>query len=345
MAKKQPARPKRATKSQTFAERVFLQHLDELSRLINRRGIKGLDRLYLQARSDLTSEIRKFRPGDNRVEPATLRAMLAQVEAVLARTGRGLEANLKDVGKTASEMGASHGIREFKLFTTRFEGTTPVLRIEAPALFSGLIEDVDSSLLTRYQLQSRTWTPSAIANVERVLTSSSMIGQGTERVVTDVQAALDTERWKAERIVRTETAYAHGTAKLAAMTETAKELKIKLYKRLIENVSNGRGLDDRIGDDSLLIHGQTVPLDKPFTFKKRVRGAWQTVAFMHPPNRPNDRAVVIPWDPEWDAEEQNEVERPLTISELKSAPPTRWRKTTGVKVPPGHKPGKSYGKR
>ena len=61
-------------------------------------------------------------------------------------------------------------------------------------------------------------------------------------------------------------------------------------------------IDDRTGDDSKQLDGQTVPVDRPFVWHvKDSKGAptGKVVYYMQPPNRPNDREVVVPWRPGW----------------------------------------------
>lgn len=329
-SRKRPAVPE-------LAERVFRAHLTQLHRHVEMNGVHGLKRMYADARGELVDRLRGVGKLSESVEARSIRAMLAQVDAVSARLGRRLKDHLRDVGKTAVEMGAKHGTDEFRVLEEHFSGTTPVLNVEKPAVFRGLVKDVDSSLLRRHSLQAGTWTSGAVLNMEKRLSVSAMTGKHLEHVVDDLVSELDTERWKAERIVRTEMSYAHGAAKQRSLQETAADFDRPLMKRLIET------FDDRTGDDSFLLHGQTVPVDKPFTWKKKKAGGWVLVEFMHPPNRPNDRAVVIPWNPEWDAD-ADDSEKPLTMGELSGAPPTRWRSRTGVAIPPGHRPGKAYGR-
>ncbi len=44
---------------------------------------------------------------------------------------------------------------------------------------------------------------------------------------------------------------------------------------------------------NLTQHGQTVPVDKPFSWKHKKGGAWVVTTYMHPPNRPNDRETLV----------------------------------------------------
>ena len=345
MAVKKPKKPvprkgrarKPPGQSKTFADKLLEAHLLQLQRHVQRNGVKGLDRLYKEARADLYDQL--TRVGGPLSETPTaiqLRAMLAQMDAPLEALSGRIHRHLRDVAGTAAELGARHGVDEFKRLEKHFTGTTPVLPLEEAAVLGDLVSDVDASLLRRHQLVTNTWGASAIANMERALSVGTLAGKPLMGLIDDVMkkgGVLDEERWKAERIVRTESAYAHGNSKFQAMKRTQEDLGIVLHKRLIST------FDDRTGDDSFLQHGQTVPVDKPFSWKHKKGGAWVVTTYMHPPNRPNDREVVIPWDPEWDETAQ---EKPLTKSELNSARPTRWRKKAGVEIPPGHKPGKSY---
>jgi len=329
VATKRPRRPP------PLAERTFNAHLGQLKRHVEVNGVGGVRALYKRAQDELTAQLLAVGPHSKRVEPVTMRAMLSQVDSSLAVFGKGLKRHLADTSATAARLGARQGVDEFKILAKHFTGTTPVVALDRGALFEGLVHGVDSSLLRRYERQSQRWTLGAIDSIEKSLATSVMTGRPLEDTINLVMAEggiADQERWRAERVVRTENAYAHGHAKQEAITRTAKDSPT-LMKRLIAT------FDDRTGDDSFLLHGQTIPVGAPFTWKHKVGGAWVVDEYMHPPNRPNDREVVVPWDPTWD---ESEEERPLTRAELQAAPPTRWRKKDGVKIPSGHVPGESY---
>lgn len=336
MAAKKPAKPERAkpsrrAKKDTLAEKVFGAHLRQLQRHVEKRGIRGLDSIYRDVRIELLDRLKRFESKDGRVEPSSLRAMLVQADAVVGLMGDGLERHLADVSRTAVEMGARHGVDEFATLERHFKGTTPVLQLDAPRVFAGLVEGVDRSLVRRRSVRARTWSLGQAEQIERRMSVGVATGKPLYDIVADVQSDLATERWKAERIVRTESSMAHASAKQEVIASVEKEIGRPMQKKLIET------FDDRTGDDSFLIHGQTVDAGKPFAWMRRRGKGWVREEYMTPPNRPQDRSVMIPWDPEWS---EDELTRPLTISELNSAPPTRWRKSAGVQIPPGHRPGK-----
>lgn len=336
--KSQPA-PKRSgrvrvPKGAELAEKMFEAHLGQLSSLVETRGARGLKRLYKEARGDLVERLSAVGPSSRKATAVELRAMLGQVDGGLEILGTNLKRHLQDVGSTAVELGGRHAVAEYKALEKNFRGTAPTLDLDRAAVFGGMVDGVERSLLRRNQAVSQSWSMTAVAAMEKKLAIGAMTGKTLGELTQDVIGAggiLDDEQWKAERIVRTEVAYAHGAAKYSAMSKTNEELDEPLWKMLIAT------FDDRIGDDSILVHGQLVPMDRPFAYKHKRAGSWVVTEYMFPPNRPNDREVMIPWDPSWTPSED---EKPLTRGELASAAPTQWRKKVGVVIPPGHRPGR-----
>ncbi len=88
----------------------------------------------------------------------------------------------------------------------------------------------------------------------------------------------------AERIARTETMAAHNAAALETIQTASVELE-DMVKILCAT------FDSRTGSDSFAVHGQI----------RRPSEAFQSWfgSYMHPPNRPNDREVVVPHRLSW----------------------------------------------
>lgn len=288
-----------------------------------------------RSKADLVSRLRSVGPNDQRVQPTVLRAMLAQVDGAHDTLRGHYQKHLSDISSEAARLGARHGVDEFKHLSKHFTGTEPVLGLDRAAVFEGLVSGVDSSLLRRHERISRTWTNQSIDRMEKSLSVSAMTGKSLMESVDHLMKTEGiSERYRAERIVRTEMAHAHGATKHAALQKLKEEEPDLLQIWLEPGIE-----DDRVGDDSLLLHGQRVPIGEPFTWRHKEGGAWVTDEVMHGPNRPNDRSTIVAWDPSWDEEDE---EKALTIAELHAAPPTRWRKKVGVSVPSGHIPGMSY---
>lgn len=317
----------------SFAEQLLELHFKQLQRLVERRGVAGVRRLYLDAQRDLAAKVRHA--AESKSAEDLSRFLLAQLRATADVLSGDVTVHLANTSKLAAEMGARHGIQEFSRLERHYRGTTAVADLDRASVFAGMAGEHHRSLLQRHMTVTSRWSAAQVESIEKMMATGALAMKTRDELVNEAAGRLglvNEERWRAERIVRTELHYAHSAVKFEAMKATEKKIGSPLFKRLIET------FDDRTGDDSFILHGQTVPLSKPFVWKRKTRkGGWVVEAFMFPPNRPNDRAVVIPWDPTW---EETEGERPLTKAELLNARPTRWRASVGVDIPPGHRPGK-----
>lgn len=114
-----------------------------------------------------------------------------------------------------------------------------------------------------------------------------------------VAEAIDSQWWKIERVLVTETSRAFNHAQNEAL-ELASSTIPGLHRRWTERVNDltGKPLDNRVGADSIALHGQIALSKKLFSMPEgaptRIKGSWA-----YPPNRPNDRAIVTPWMREW----------------------------------------------
>lgn len=109
------------------------------------------------------------------------------------------------------------------------------------------------------------------------------------------------EEWKLTRIVRTEMHGMYNYSKMNGMSELQEQRLPDLMKTLMHP------LDKRTGKDSkaLAQENPIIPIDEPFKFK------WngKTRTFMAPPDRPNDRAILVPYRESWGANKPSFVPR------------------------------------
>jgi hypothetical protein len=92
-------------------------------------------------------------------------------------------------------------------------------------------------------------------------------------------------KYWAERIVRTEVAYAYNGAAMEGLHALKKEGE-PVKKKIVAT------FDARTAADSIAVHGQVRELDQPF-----VDGAGRV--YQHPPARPHDRETVLGWFDHW----------------------------------------------
>ncbi len=120
------------------------------------------------------------------------------------------------------------------------------------------------------------------------LISSEPVEQTIEKIA-GADGVIENERWRAERIARSEISNSFGQTKQAHMEELQNDFG-DLQKRLISI------FDDRTGEDSYEQHLQTVGINEQFVWHKKNGEIYYYDA---PPNRPNDRATMIVWRKSW----------------------------------------------
>jgi hypothetical protein len=107
--------------------------------------------------------------------------------------------------------------------------------------------------------------------------------------------AVRSNFWQVQRIAVTEAAFTYNEARKHALRQIH-ALDSRVMMRWTEHVDDATGqpLDERVAVDSVLMHGQVAMPGEAFTMppgsRMRAGQAWA-----HPPNRPNDRAVLQPW--------------------------------------------------
>lgn len=118
-------------------------------------------------------------------------------------------------------------------------------------------------------------------------------------IIEQIEIAYEKQWWRVERIITTETSRAYNQAQADALELASGHLP-GLHQRWTERVHDFtlRPMDNRVGQDSIEMHGQVALPGRVFTMpddaRTRIRGSWEA-----PPNRPHDRAVLTPWLPEW----------------------------------------------
>lgn len=275
-------------------------HRRQLFGVIEIRGVKRMQALYGESRRDLEEKLAALkRQGRGQTFQANhLRQVLVQVaDAAGAFQGR-LTDHLRRTGRVAAVLAPRHLVDMVTRVEQHYRGQTSVVQAAQAAVTSGVYPRIAPTLLHRYQSSARTWGPGTIAHIQEGLARSLVQGESVDEAVGRVTGAAglyDGERWRAERIVRTETSYSYGVAKQVSMTSLGQQVP-QMKKRLVATH------DNRTGQDSVDLDGQTVAVDKPFTWAvKDSKGhlTGKVVHYMQPPNRPNDREVVIPWMDGW----------------------------------------------
>lgn len=272
----------------------------QTARLIEGGSIRELRKTYEASRSDLETRLAKLvRDGKGETFTAHhMRMVLLQVREGLKQFTTVLNTHLATTGRRAGDLAYNHLVKSVKGLEKRFTGLTPVLRIEEAGVYSRVNKKVTPSLLNRYKQSEQFYTKPVVKKIRETLAHATImnetVDQAVDRIV-GVDGVFANQRWRAERIARTEMAYAYGTVQHAGLQELAKE-EPAMKRKLIAT------FDDRTGDDSKELHGQIRAVNEPFEWVvKNSKGipTGQVVKYMFPPNRPLDREVVIPWKDDW----------------------------------------------
>lgn len=142
--------------------------------------------------------------------------------------------------------------------------------------------------LREFPQSFRRYGAAAVAAIEEQLGIISIQGipwtEARDEVWQIVRGVVKDQQWRVERILRTESSAIANAGHLAAIQEEAldDEPGDEMFKRLVST------FDEVTGEDSVFVHGQTRR-PKEF-FVDNIGRQYQA-----PPNRPNDRELVIPW--------------------------------------------------
>lgn len=206
--------------------------------------------------------------------------------------------------------GTKSTVRLMKKLEKQFTGISKPLQLDSQAMQDSIVRGTGASLLRQHQASVGRYSTAMIQDFERVMRVGALEGLSQHQVISrlvsqgelggiNAQKLHETEpgyfpaptgyvvrRYWAERIVRTETAYALNAAN-ASTIATAKVTDFPdMQKKILAH------FDTRTAPDSIAVHGQIRPVEGLFA-----DGAGRN--YKHPPARPNDREVVIPWRPHW----------------------------------------------
>ena len=286
--------------------KTLVGHRARLNRLLDRRAIAPMKRLYDEAAAVMTKRLRQTIgriPGSFTEHQHRLAlAQLKQGQAVISHR---LAGELGDITLEAQRESLRGLTADLAHLERTFTGAEITLPVEEAARFAGVIDKRRTSLLKMHRESMARYGARAVGDMEDTLSLSLITGESPGQAIERIQEVIDGEWWQAERIVRTETAWAYNATHRDGMVEAAEELD-DLMMQWNEYVGPaGDPLDDRVGVDSLAMHGQVTEVDGEFTMPEKapdgtpVSESLAGASWEFPPNRPNDRAVVVPWRKDW----------------------------------------------
>lgn len=286
---------------------VVAEHRRRLDRLIDRRGAANLKKIYDDGLASLEKKIAAAVGRGGKATMSTYQIALAkvQIRQGQAAISKRLSGALGEITEEAQEESLRAQIRDLKTLERRFNGAAVTLPIEEAARFRGVIDKRRTSLLRAHETSMNRYGARAVGKMEETLSTSLVAGDSGEETIGKIMDVAGNQWHQAERIVRTETSWAYSATARDGMIENARVIP-ELKMRWNEHVSDaGVPFDDRVGVDSVALHGQVTHPGGLFTCPSETRAGedvpegLEGETWEHPPNRPNDRAVLAPWRKDW----------------------------------------------
>ena len=205
------------------------------------------------------------------------RVIVAQARVVAevlgAEYGDHIYTVIKQVGHDAATRGRDSLVHEIEAWGPEFTGSMRrLVRVHEAS------DALDPGLLDYYRVSRETYGMEAIDKMHRILALANLSGETVAQTTDKLSQVMALPAWRADRIVRTEQAFALSRRRLLDLRALGEDHLWR--KQLIAT------FDDRTADDSKFVHGQVRRLDEPFIDNKGRH-------YQYPPNRPNDREVMV----------------------------------------------------
>lgn len=277
-------------------EAATVAHRKTMDRVLDRSTIEPL-KLGVRAEGEALRKILAAGIGSSS-RPATkgdLAIVRRYLDRSLLRTGHQARAHLLDSTKD-TQVEAARSLAKFAHSLSPKTGTS----LDDEAMLSRLVNKHRKALEAGRRTSSAALTQNIRMAARDQVSALSLEGMTAADLVKKAHEIASDQWWQVERTVRTENSVAFNTTQHTAMKELAKDIPglMMRWTELISDIT-GAPFDDRVGKDSMVLHGQVarpgqlfVMPPHPLAPSKMVGKKWA-----HPPNRPNDRAVLTPWAP------------------------------------------------
>lgn len=313
-----PATPEELARATERVEGAFQATGGTLERLTRERGVRPVLKLIQSAAAEMERKVARLAPKDETFTSVQQRAILAQYRAMLLELQPRMTRVLGEASREAQIESIRAMVSTLAIAEIEFEGVTTPLPLTQAARMAGIIDRDRASLLRQHDVSVRTYGIDSITAAEKYLGQAFAMQRSYSETVAGLSGMVDQSRYRAERIVRTETSFAWNTAHATALDD-ASELIPGLFRRWVEYVDDQTGapLDGRVANDSLVLHGQVcftptnATMEARSTFLVGGTGGFEMPRdgrvnaklwgrrYAHPPNRPNDRSRIVGWKTDW----------------------------------------------
>lgn len=259
-------------------------HIAEVRKLEEQEAIRILKR-YREIRQELRDRLDTLPPGTFKAQQ--MRSVLVQIELAINEIVKSLKEGIGGGAQTMAEEGINHLIEEIQKWNKKFTGAIIPINLDAVRVAT----DTRNFLFNRYDSSLEAYGSQLTAVFASEITNAVIEQLPTADLVQRLAQKTMEEEWKLLRLVRTELHNIYNIGKLDGMRELKEEDIPDLKKALMHP------MDHRTGEDSkkLAVLNPIIPIDEPFEYE------WQGEIrrFMAPPDRPNDRAILVPFREGW----------------------------------------------
>jgi hypothetical protein len=260
---------------------------------------KKLHKSVEQAIADLERRLRSFKREDIYTAQQH-RIYLAQLYQIRDQLRLIIQAHITESQRKSEDQAKQDLVQKIKAINSDFQLAGSPISVEEVSRFLHEQSKIREIYRTRAETIAKKYSDSIIGQIEQRLAHGLLLGESVDSLINSVGELTKQEYWKNERLVRTEMSFAYNTSQRIALDEIASEdpnLWIQWHEHASGPAWGGPDnkswpgeatpLDDRVGSDSLRMHGQLRRPGQffidPLTGKE----------YYSPPNRPNDRATLI----------------------------------------------------
>lgn len=271
--------------------RALARDRTEAQRLLQAKGLAGTRELLGDASRELGRRLAALKGKPDSFRAVQAKRMLTQVGVVQKGLGKGLVGLVEGLGEEAAGVGAEQTIKAL-VDGQKAHGGQPLALREA-SMFDRAVAGTRASILTRLGeagdegVMARYGTKTVEAFEKRLqlgVATGKSLDEIADDLTEDSPFLQGAPRSWAERISRTEVHGALSRAGSLAIADADEQLGD--VAQILSAV-----FDDRVGADSLAVHGQCRRVGEEFE-------SWYG-SFAAPPDRPNDRGIVVPQRIAW----------------------------------------------
>lgn len=257
------------------------------------KGIRSLEdkeaerilKLYRSVRRELRDRLDVLSGGSFSAQRA--RGVLLQVELGIAELTKTLQSNMGESAEEAIGLGVDDLAEELARYSKVFTGAAVPINLNRALIAS----DTKNFLINRYDVSLSSYSEGLRSRITQGISEAAVQEIGMDETISKIGRTFLGEEWRLQMIVRTELHNVYSLGKLNGMQDLVKEQMPDLKKTLFHP------MDNRTGKDSIRLNRSNpiVNVDEPFV----ETSTGKKLVYMAPPNRPNDRAILIPYRESW----------------------------------------------